>query len=63
MYLETQPPHPRHPHPWEANRVLHTISLTLVPLERFEMHNSGSTWLAGELCHIRVIEVLTCGMG
>jgi hypothetical protein len=57
MYLETRPPHPPQPHPWEANRVLHTISLTLALLARFETNNSGSgpARLAsspGSLCHI-----------
>jgi hypothetical protein len=35
MYLES-PPHTQQLHPWEANRALHTISLTLAPLEIFE---------------------------
>jgi len=62
MYLETHPPHPRHPHPLEANRVLHTISLTLVPLARFETNYSGSgrARLAsslGSLCHTDIVTI------
>jgi hypothetical protein len=34
MHLKAHPPHPRSPHPWEANRVLRTTSSTLDPLHK-----------------------------
>lgn len=39
MYLETHPPRLRHPHPWEANQVLHTISSTWAPLQKDIKHS------------------------